>query len=326
MHVDGEKVVAATPTCASSTDEQFPFALHYFTGSKEHNIRLRQRAIDRGLKLNEYALAGDEEVDRRARTEADIFEALGLDYVPPELREDTGEIEAAEAKQAADAGRGEGHPRRLPQPHDRTATAPRRSRRWPLAAKELGLRVPRHRRPLAVADHRQRPVAGPRSSKQWAEIDALNAKLKGIRIFKGTECDILADGSLDFDDDLLAGVRLRRRQRPHATSTMPEEEMTARIVQGAVAPAVTMLGHATGRLLLRRDGYKVDLDAVLQGGREARQDDRDQRPAARGSTSTGSTASGRRRWASRSSSTRTPTAPASWRSTATAWTSPAAAG
>ena len=99
--------------------------------------------------------------------------------------------------------------------------------------------------------------------KQWAEIDALNEKLKGIRILKGTECDILEDGSLDYDDELLAGFDYVVAS-VHTLFDMPEAEMTARVCKALAHPAVTMLGHATGRLLLRRDGYKVDLDEVLK--------------------------------------------------------------
>ena len=95
--------------------------------------------------------------------------------------------------------------------------------------------------------------------KQWAEIDALNEKLKGVQILKGTECDILDDGSLDYDDELLAGFDYVVAS-VHSLFGMPEEEMTARVCKALAHPAVTMLGHATGRLLLRREGYKIDLE------------------------------------------------------------------
>src|SRR5207253_3239302 len=99
--------------------------------------------------------------------------------------------------------------------------------------------------------------------RQWAEIDAVNAGLQGFRLFKGTECDILPDGRLDFDDDLLAGFDYVVAS-VHSHFRMPEAEMTARMVRAVSHPRVTMLGHATGRLLLRRDGYQVNLEAVLQ--------------------------------------------------------------
>jgi DNA polymerase (family 10) len=99
--------------------------------------------------------------------------------------------------------------------------------------------------------------------KQWAEVDALNKRLKGIRILKGIESDILADGSLDYDDDILAGLDYVVGSI-HTLFAMPEPEMTARVCKALAHPRLTMLGHSTGRLLLRREGYKIDLDAVLK--------------------------------------------------------------
>ena len=127
MYLHGEKVTLNADLRVVD-DKQFAYGLHYFTGSKEHNIRLRQRAIDQGLSLNEYALA-NEKKSIPAKTEADIYKALGLEYIPPELREDTGEIEARRGEEAPDPGRGRRHPRRLPQPHDlqRRHREPRRN-------------------------------------------------------------------------------------------------------------------------------------------------------------------------------------------------------
>ena len=213
---------------------QFPFALHYFTGSKEHNIRLRQRAIDRGLTLNEYGLAGGPKKSVPCRTEADIYKALDLAYIPPELREDTGEIEAAEDGRAAHADRSRATSAASSTTTRPTATAPRRSRRWRWPRKELGFEY------FGVGDHSQSLTIAnglsPRAvQKQQAEIDALNDKLKGIRIIKGTECDILEDGSLDYHDELLQGVRLRGRQRPHALQHARGGDDGAGL-QGAGAP------------------------------------------------------------------------------------------
>jgi DNA polymerase (family 10) len=241
-------------------DEQFPFALHYFTGSKEHNIAVRARAQAYGLKLNEYELAGPK---RRVpcKEEADLFRALDLDYIPPELRENTGELEAAAEH-------------RLPaliEPRDLRGTFHCHTT-WSdggasleemvEAARKLGLKY------LGIADHSQsltiaRGLTPERVRKQQAKIDALGARLKGIKIFKGTECDILADGSLDFDDDTLKTFEYVVAS-VHSHFNMPEPEMTARIVRAVSHPRVTMLGHSTGRLLLQRNGYKVDLEAVLQ--------------------------------------------------------------
>jgi DNA polymerase (family 10) len=245
------------------TDEQFPFALHYFSGSKEHNVALRQKAIDRGLKLNEYALAGS---DRSVpcKTEADLFAAFGLDYIPPELREHTGEMEAAAdhtLPKLVEVGdiRGVFHCHtKGPEGSDGNNTLKEMAE----AARALGLQY------LGIADHSQsltvaNGLSPQRVARQHAHIDALNKTLKGFHVFKGAECDILADGRLDFDDDVLATFDYVVAS-VHSYFKQSREEMTARIVRAVSHPRVTMLGHATGRLLLRREGYQVDLEAVLQ--------------------------------------------------------------
>lgn len=259
MHLDGTKVTLNADLRVVE-DAQFPFALLYFTGSKEHNIRLRQRAIDRGWTLNEYALGSDAH-QVKAKTEADVYAALGMEYVPPELREDTGEIEVAEAKKipalvkAADI-RGVFHN------HTTYSDGTASLEEMALAAKALGWEY------FGVADHSQsltvaRGLPPGVVRKQWAEIDRVNAKLSGVTIIKGTEVDILADGSLDYDDELLAGFDYVVAS-VHSLFNMSEEEMTARVCKALAHPAVTMLGHSTGRLLLKRDGYRIDLEAVIQ--------------------------------------------------------------
>ena len=275
---DVAKVLAHGPTKASVrladgvqcdlrgvADEQFPFALHYFTGSKAHNIAMRRRAIDRGLKLSEYGLEGpDGHV--RCRTEAELFQALGLAYIPPELREDEGEFDLAE----------KGPLPRLVERSDLAGTFHCHSD-WSdggatllemaEAARAAGLSY------LGIADHsRSAGYAGgltiDRVRRQWAEIDALNEKLgPSFRLFKGTECDILADGSLDFPDDVLEGFDYVVAS-VHSGFGMDRASMTARIVRAVRNPRVTMLGHPTGRLLLARDGYPVDLDAVIEAAGE----------------------------------------------------------
>ncbi len=239
-------------------DAQFPFALNYFTGSKEHNIRLRQRAIDYGYKLNEYDLAG---AKKGIKEEADIYKALDLAYVPPEMREDTGEIDAA-AKNALPSLLELSDIQGVFHNHTTASDGKATLEQMAEAARKLGYKY------LGIADHSQslnvaNGLSPQRVRDQHKEIDALNAKFKAFRIFKGTECDILEDGSLDYDDELLdtfdyvvASV--------HTLFNQPIEVTTARIIKAIEHPRVTMLGHATGRLLLRREGYKVDLDAVLQ--------------------------------------------------------------
>jgi DNA polymerase (family 10) len=247
-------------------DSQFPFALHYFTGSKAHNIAMRKRALARGLTLNEYALSGGKG-SVACRTEADLFAALGLAEIPPELREDAGEIEAAEAGTLPKligrddlAGTFHCHT----DWSDGTATLAEMAE----AARAWGLHY------LGIADHsRSAGYAGglsiERVRAQWAEIDALNATFGGkFHVFKGTECDILPDGSLDYPDDLLAGFDYVVASI-HSSFGLPRDEMTRRLVRAASNPRVTMLGHPTGRLLLARDGYAVDLDAVIDAAAKA---------------------------------------------------------
>jgi DNA polymerase (family X) len=259
MAIGGEKVVLNADLRVVD-DEAFPFALMYFTGSKEHNIRLRARAIERGLSLNEYALSGGKR-QVKCKTEEDIFHALDLPFIPPEIREDSGEIEAAEKHQlpklieTTDI-RGVFHN------HTTASDGSASLEEMALAAKKLGLEF------FGVGDHSQslkiaNGLSPERVRQQWREIDDLNKKLTGVHILKGTECDILEDGSLDFDDKLLAGFDYVVAS-VHTHFNMTSEAMTARICKALAHPAVTMLGHATGRLLLRRDGYKVDLDAVFQ--------------------------------------------------------------
>jgi len=247
-------------------DDQFPFALHYFTGSKAHNIAMRRRAIDRGLKLSEYGLDGPDG-PVACRTEEDLFRALGLAYIPPELREDEGEFDLAE----------QGPIPRLVDRADLTGTFHCHTD-WSdggatliemvEAAREAGLSY------LGIADHsKSAGYAGglsvDRVRQQWAEIDALNAKLgKKFRVYKGTECDILADGSLDYPDEILEGFDYVVAS-VHSGFGMDRPTMTARIVRAVRNPHVTMLGHPTGRLLLARDGYAVDLDAVIEAAGES---------------------------------------------------------
>ncbi|WP_165067440.1 DNA polymerase/3'-5' exonuclease PolX [Paludisphaera rhizosphaerae] len=251
-------------------DDQFAFALHYFTGSKAHNIGMRRRALARGYSLNEYALTGvkDESKTLPCRDEAELFEAMGLEYIPPELREDAGEFEAAE----------NGSLPKLIEYSDLTGTFHCHSdwsdgeatlEEMAEGARELGMQylgIGDHSRSLAMA----RGLTIDRVHDQWAKIDALNAKFGGqFRLFKGTECDILGDGSLDFPDDVLAGFDYVVAS-VHSRFKMSRDEMTARIIRAISNPHVTMLGHATGRLLLSRAPYEVDLDAVIEAAAKHR--------------------------------------------------------
>lgn len=247
------------------TGPEFPFALNYFTGSKEHNVRMRSRALSRGWSLNEYRFSAAEGRELQQplpeiHEEADIYRALDLDPVEPELREDRGEIDAAEKH-------------KLPHLiewsnlrgtfHNHTTASDGRATLEDMvaAAKELGLEY------LGIADHSKASFQAngldeTRLAAQVARIAELNAADNEFRIFAGTECDILKDGSLDFPDDVLATLDYVVASI-HSSFTMPEAEMTKRIIRAMENPHVTMIGHLTGRLLLSRESYQVNIPAIL---------------------------------------------------------------
>lgn len=252
--------------------EQFAFALHHFTGSKDHNVQLRQRALARGHSLSEWGLVpaegegtAKEKAERNqslpAKDEADLFRHLGLHFIPPELREGLGEIEAAEQGELprlVEAGdlRGAFH-------NHTTASDGRNTlSEMTAAAQALGWEY------LGIADHSKSSFQAKglhegRLSAQVKEIDALNASGRfTTQVFSGIECDILPDGSLDFDDGVLATLDYVVVS-VHSAFTQSEADMTARIIRAIEHPRTTMLGHATGRLLLRREGYRVDLEKVV---------------------------------------------------------------
>jgi len=254
-------------------DDQFVFALHHFTGSKDHNVQMRQRALARGLSLSEWGLLPSEgegtvkhkAEDRTQRTaatnEADLFAALGLRFIPPELREGLGEIEAAE-KNA------------LPQLvemsdirgtfHCHTTASDGRSTLLEMAgaAEALGWEY------LGIADHSKSSIQAnglteERLLQQIDEIAKLNASGRfKTHVFSGTECDILPDGRLDFDESVLAKLDYVVAS-VHAAFTQDEATMTARIIRAIEHPHATMLGHLTGRILLKREGYRVDVAKVI---------------------------------------------------------------
>ncbi|MCX6854594.1 MAG: PHP domain-containing protein [Verrucomicrobia bacterium] len=251
---------------------EFPFALNYFTGSKEHNVVMRQRALDRGLSLNEYGFTPTEagaslsEAIQEIHDERDIYRALGLDYIEPELRENSGEIEAAAQG-------------RLPALiqlenlrgvfHNHTTASDGRGtlREMAEAARDLGLQY------LGIADHSKSSFQAnglneQRLRAQIAEIRAMNAEFDGhFRLFAGSEVDILKDGSLDFDDDLLAELDYCVAS-VHNVFNLPEADMTRRIIRAIENPHVTMLGHVTGRLLLQRPAYAVNIPAIIDAAAE----------------------------------------------------------
>jgi DNA polymerase (family 10) len=240
-------------------DEEFPFALHHFTGSKLHNTAMRSRAKHMKLKMNEYGIfRGDKRLD--CKNETEVFKTLGLDYIPPELREDLGEIEAAETHKIPDLIETEDLEGVL-HVHsdwsDAAATIPQMVE----AAREMGFSY------IGICDHSQTAsyahgLEPERVIEQWRTIDELNESLRDFRILKGIESDILFDGSLDYDDEILAGFDFVVGS-VHSRFKMPEEEMTRRIVRAMENPFFSILGHPTGRLLLAREGYNVDIDTIL---------------------------------------------------------------
>jgi len=245
-------------------NDAFPFALNYFTGSKEHNVAMRQRCLDRGWSLNEYAITGDNP-PTDIHDERDIYRVLGLNYIEPELRENHGELEAAESNTLPDLVqltnlRGTFHNHTTAS--DGNATLAEMAE----AAQELGLQY------LGIADHSKSSfqangLDAPRLRKQIAEIRAMNADFDGFRLFAGSEVDILKDGSLDFDDDLLAELDYVVAS-VHNVMNLPEAEMTKRIIKAIENRHVTMLGHVTGRLLCQRPAYAVNIPAIIDAAAE----------------------------------------------------------
>lgn len=244
--------------------ESYGAALHYFTGSKAHNIAVRTLGVSRGLKINEYGvfrgerrIAGQEEID--------VFRAVGLPWIPPELREDAGEIEAARAHKLPvlvepGALRGD--------LHVHTTYTDGRDELDVMvgACKARGYEY------VAITDHTKAVrVAGGLDSaglrRQARAIEQLRRTLDGITILHGAEVDILEDGSLDLDDVMLAELDYVIAS-VHSRLTMPEPDMTRRILRALESPFVTALGHPTGRLLGRREPYAVDIARIARAAHE----------------------------------------------------------
>ncbi len=284
-HASVESIIAHGPTKSSVrlrsgiqadlrviSNEQYPFAIAYFTGSKEHNIAIRNRALARGWTLNEYRLAPLENPKSEirnpkleippVRTEAELHQALGLDYIEPELREDRGEFAAAEKHALPKLIELENLRGTF---HCHTTASDGRSTLAEMAeaAQELGLEY------LGIADHSRASFQAHGLQEdqllaQAAEIREMNKGFgDGFRLFSGTECDILRDGSLDFSDEVLAQLDYAVAS-VHNAFSLTQAEMTERILRAVANPHITMLGHLTGRLLLAREGYQVDVPAIIE--------------------------------------------------------------
>jgi DNA polymerase (family 10) len=279
-----ESVIAQGPTKSSVrlrsgvqcdlrvvTTAEYPFALAYFTGNKEHNIEMRSRALQRGWTLNEYRLAlvpVDTKTKKKqtpskipsVRNEADLYRAIDLDFIPPELRENCGEFKAAEQHSLPhliekENLRGTFHC------HTLASDGHNSLEEMADAARELGLEY------LGIADHSRSSVQGHGISaekllSQVAAIRKLNKTFDGFRLFAGVECDILRDGSLDFPDEVLSQLDYVVGS-VHSVFNLSESGMTKRVIRALENPFVTILAHPTGRLLLKRDSYQLDVPAVL---------------------------------------------------------------
>lgn len=246
----------------------FGAALQYFTGSKEHNVRLRELASRKGLKVNEYGvfrLASNQRI--AGREEADVYAALGLPWIPPELREDRGELEAAKARklprliEASDV-RGDFHVHTTwSDGSDSLETIAR-------AGAERGYQY------MAICDHsRSLKVAHGMSvaklRQQMARIGAMNARAKVFRLLRGAEVDILNDGTMDYPDAVLAELDFVVGSL-HSGLGQSETLLTRRIIAAMRNPYVTLIAHPTGRLMGQREPSAVDLNAVFQAARETR--------------------------------------------------------
>jgi DNA polymerase (family 10) len=246
--------------------EVFGAALLYFTGSKEHNVVLRGRANKMGLTLNEYALAtlkGERPVARA--TEMEIYAKLGLDYIPPELRENTGEIDAAAEH-------------RLPnlielsdmrgdlQMHTKASDGKNSIEEMALAGKALGYEY------ISLTDHSKAVTVAngldeKRTLEQIKQIHAVDAKSLGIRVLASSEVDILKTGKLDLADEVLAQLDVVLVSI-HSYMNIERAEMTDRILAAIENPYTQILAHPTGRLVLRRDAYAYDMERILEAARE----------------------------------------------------------
>ncbi|MGB2560295.1 MAG: DNA polymerase/3'-5' exonuclease PolX [Akkermansiaceae bacterium] len=249
------------------SNEQFPFALQYFSGSKEHNVALRSRALKHGWSLNEYGFTPKDKstpAPPSVKDERDIYRALGLDEIPPELRENQGEIEAADAGELPrlielENLRGTFHN------HTTESDGKNTLEEMADAARDLGLQY------LGIADHSksQFQARGLEPERLLCQVEAIRALNAGwqtdgeqFQLFAGTEVDILKDGSLDYGDDLLEQLDYCVASI-HGSFQLTEKEQTKRIIRAMENPHVTMIGHLTGRLLLKRHGYEINVGKII---------------------------------------------------------------
>jgi len=248
--------------------EQFYFALHHFTGSKDHNVRMRQKALSMGLSLSEWGLRPEEEKDAsrkvgkiEADSEEDVFKALGLAFVPPALREGMGEVEAAEKNELPELLQYEDLKGCF---HNHTTASDGRNTLEEIA----GESDQRGWEYLGIADHSKASFQAngldeERLLKQISAIKELNESGKfRVHLFSGSEVDILSGGRLDFEDDILEQLDYVVAS-VHNGLSQDEDTMTERLIRAIEHPAVTMIGHLSGRLLLRREASKMKVQKII---------------------------------------------------------------
>ncbi len=242
--------------------DSYGAAMQYFTGSKAHNVALRQRALKMGYTLSEYSLATlKDEKPVAGKTEEEIYAKLKLDYIPPELRENTGELDAAEEHKLPELITQEDLQGDV---HMHTVETDGRNtiEEMALAAKAHGYKY------MAITDHSKNlafanGLDDKRALEHIQRIRAANEKIDGIKIFAGIEVDILADGSLDLSDDVLAQMDLVIAS-VHSHMAQTSQEMTDRVLKAIENPNTSIIGHPTGRLLLRREPFQLDMDALIK--------------------------------------------------------------
>lgn len=240
--------------------DEYPYALHHFTGSKEHNTAMRHRAKAMGLKMNEYGVfQGEKRID--CADETQVFKALGLEFIPPELREDLGEIEAAETGNLPQLVK-EADVKGAFHIHTTFSDGSNTLEEMVRACIELGYEY------IGITDHSQSAfyAGGLREKevyRQQQEIAHLKEKYPQIDIYSGIESDIKPDGSLDYPDEILESFDFVIAS-VHSNLKMSKEKATQRLVKAMEHPKVTMLGHPTGRLLLGREGYPLDMEQIFE--------------------------------------------------------------
>jgi len=243
--------------------DSFGAAMQYFTGSKSHNVALRQRALKMGYTLSEYSLARlDTEEGVAGKTEEEIYAKLNLDYIPPELRENQGEIEAAEKHELPDLItqgdlRGDVHM------HTVETDGRNTIEEMAEAARARGYQY------MAITDHSKNlafanGLDDKRALEHIQRIRSANERVEGIRILAGVEVDILPDGDLDLSDSVLAEMDIVIAS-VHSQFNQDSAKMTVRLLKAIENPNTSLIGHPTGRMLLRRDAYPLDMDTVLKG-------------------------------------------------------------